>query len=145
MITKTCNVCQETKPLDRFPKCKTCKDGHNNYCRSCKKKKPYEIAFQKKYRKQYYKNRYKKYEYGLSEEDYNKMILSQNRRCLICQSETDLCIDHCHQTGKVRGLLCANCNCGLGFFKDDINILTQAVEYLKTKTPVILSENRSVV
>jgi hypothetical protein len=142
MITKICNICHEEKTIDKFPKCKTCKDGHNHYCRKCKKKKPSEIKYRAIYEKKCYKKNYKKRRYGLLQEDYDKMILSQNNRCLICKSEKPLNIDHCHISGKVRGLLCASCNCGLGFFKDNINILNNAVEYLKTKTPAILSESR---
>jgi hypothetical protein len=70
--------------------------------------------------------------YGLNEEQYNNMILSQNNICAICHKPSDktLHIDHDHVTGRVRGLLCSNCNTGIGFFKEDIDSLASAIEYL---------------
>ena len=75
-------------------------------------------------------------QYGISQEDYNRMFLHQNGACKICLNELPtnkkfLNIDHCHVSGKVRGLLCHNCNLGLGQFKDDVNTLVGAVIYLK--------------
>jgi len=78
--------------------------------------------------------RIKKRKYGLLHEDWLKMWESQNGKCLICGKSSikpsDLRIDHDHKTGKVRGLLCHNCNSGLGFFKDDPKIMIRAIEYL---------------
>ena len=50
--------------------------------------------------------------------------------CKICDDPDDLVIDHCHTTGRVRGILCRTCNGGLGFFKDNIKALAGAVLYL---------------
>jgi hypothetical protein len=75
--------------------------------------------------------------YGITQQDYENMIVEQNSKCAICgtdnpRSKDNLWhIDHCHKTKKVRGLLCQNCNTGLGKFKDDLIILQKAVEYLK--------------
>jgi hypothetical protein len=78
--------------------------------------------------------------YGISVEQYEQMLASQNGVCLICgKGETHtrngkvtlLCVDHCHKTGKVRGLLCKRCNVMLGQSGDDIETLTSAIEYLK--------------
>ena len=55
-------------------------------------------------------------------------------RCDICGHEPGkrkLVLDHCHETGKLRGLLCGNCNKGLGFFKDNASVLELAIRYLK--------------
>lgn len=78
--------------------------------------------------------------YKLDSETYLQMILDQNNLCLICKKpETNknkhgdirpLSVDHCHTTGRVRGLLCNQCNAGLGNFKDDLDSLRSAVEYL---------------
>ena len=75
-------------------------------------------------------------EYGITEEQYNNMILYQNNTCAICKkpSHKTLHIDHDHQTGNVRGLLCSQCNTGIGFFKEDINALASAIEYLTSPT-----------
>jgi len=73
--------------------------------------------------------------YGITLEDYNKMSSSQKHVCKICGDDepynTSLAVDHCHATGKVRGLLCSNCNRALGFMKDSVEILQNAIKYLK--------------
>ena len=71
----------------------------------------------------------------ISRDDYNKVFIEQDGKCLICgkhQSELEkgLAVDHDHITGKVRGLLCFHCNIGLGMFRDDITLLTNAINYL---------------
>jgi len=72
-----------------------------------------------------------KVRYGMTEADYNKMLTSQKGRCFICGRVEDIFhIDHCHKTGKVRGLLCGSCNRALGLFKDNPDNLKKAIEYL---------------
>jgi Recombination endonuclease VII len=69
--------------------------------------------------------------YELSPEEYNQMLENQEGTCAICQEVTKtLNIDHCHITGKVRGILCGNCNRALGLFKDSPNTLGNAIAYL---------------
>lgn len=82
-----------------------------------------------------------KYQYGITDTDYELMLKSQEEKCKICgQSETTknnngkikrLSVDHDHKTGKIRGLLCDNCNNALGRFNDDIEILKAAITYLE--------------
>jgi hypothetical protein len=82
------------------------------------------------------RDRHYKSHYGISTDEYNEILLSQNGRCLICGAEPDgraLDVDHDHETGKVRGLLCHRCNLGVGIFEDDPDLLTAVAEYLKTK------------
>jgi len=81
------------------------------------------------------------YDYGLTDEQHNRLLLQQNNKCAICKKETVLQVDHCHESKKVRGLLCQSCNLGLGHFKDNIDNLMLSVEYLKGKTPNILIAN----
>ena len=70
--------------------------------------------------------------YGLSLQDYRAMLASQGNACAICKtSARPLCIDHCHATGKVRGLLCSKCNTGLGCYDDDPDLTQAATEYLR--------------
>jgi hypothetical protein len=79
-----------------------------------------------------------KFRYGITEEDYNLMLENQNNCCAICKKESDikLSVDHCHQSGAVRGLLCKKCNLGLGYFKDDTTTIKEAIKYLnKSKGP----------
>jgi hypothetical protein len=73
--------------------------------------------------------------YGLTEADWDTLLIAQAGRCGICRGETPggkgrWHIDHCHATGKVRGLLCHHCNVGLGNFKDDPDLLRTAIAYL---------------
>ena len=83
-----------------------------------------------------------KRKYNLSLETYNEMLVLQDYKCWICKSKTanrdwqtkdqrlTLFVDHCHTTGKVRGLLCNKCNVGLAMFNEDKNLFTQAILYL---------------
>lgn len=73
--------------------------------------------------------------YGITTDDYNRMVENQNNKCKICGTNEPRGIggwkvDHCHTTGKVRGLLCNNCNVGLGYFQDNIEYLEAAIQYL---------------
>ena len=86
-----------------------------------------------------------KRKFNLSIEDYNKMLEEQNHTCAICQKPEividkragklrELAVDHCHTTGKIRGLLCYNCNRGIGHLQDSVELLQRACSYLrKTK------------
>lgn len=72
----------------------------------------------------------RKFKYGLTDEDYKQMMTEQQGLCKICKVEPATNIDHCHTTGKVRGILCANCNCGIGYLRDSPEIMRNAVAYL---------------
>jgi hypothetical protein len=78
----------------------------------------------------------------MSLEDYNTLLKKQNNTCTICKQlepiidnrnnqRRDLAVDHNHKTGKVRGLLCSRCNNVLGRIKDNVDILQEAIKYLK--------------
>jgi hypothetical protein len=121
--------------------CKACRNGLERLRRHEKKE---EIAIQqKKYR---VKNRdvilkkqkeYQFSKYGMTEHDYKVLLKSQEGSCAICSGTTTaksqyrMPIDHCHETGTVRGILCHHCNTGLGQFKDSIDSLKKAIEYLE--------------
>ena len=131
MTTKVCKDCQVEKPSIDFPKQPRNKDGLNTYCRSCQNirtkaspnwKSNVRTASLKK-------------NYGITPEDYDLMFAKQQGVCAICSQPDDekrqyLCVDHDHATGVVRGLLCHNCNIGLGKFQDDPNLLNKAIWYL---------------
>ena len=70
-----------------------------------------------------------KRKYGLTEEEFQK--LKEIKACEICNSIEKLCIDHRHSDGKVRGVLCNSCNVGIGYFKEDLTMLQNAIEYLR--------------
>jgi len=77
-------------------------------------------------------------------EDYRRMVEKQDGRCAICGrtaiqaslKRKRLAIDHCHKSGKIRGLLCISCNSGLGHFGDDLSLLLKAVAYLEGRSAV---------
>lgn len=86
-------------------------------------------------KKTVWKNCQLKRDYGISLEQYNQLLEQQEHKCNICgthrdEFKKDLAVDHCHDTGIVRGLLCKNCNTGIGNFKDDIDIMKKAIEYI---------------
>jgi hypothetical protein len=77
--------------------------------------------------------------YGITAEDYYNMLAAQDNKCAVCESEevnssrvlsNKLFIDHCHDTGKVRGLLCSKCNHAIGLLNDDTDLLQKAIAYL---------------
>lgn len=88
---------------------------------------------------------YLKRTYGITGDDYHVMYSNQSGRCAICEGEgftldpkhkLRLVVDHCHATGKVRGLLCHNCNRALGLLKDDTKRFKTAIAYLEGATTI---------
>lgn len=75
-----------------------------------------------------------KKDYGMSVAEYRKLERKQKGLCKLCKCEEThyrrLSVDHCHKTGRVRGLLCNNCNRGLGLLKDNVTVLKRAVKHL---------------
>jgi len=145
---KQCKYCNNIKILDEFyphpgtkdklrGQCKQCcteltrkrrKDDPEKYKQQCdlsnKKLKEYQFFWRLK------KN------FNLEKETFLQMLKDQNYVCKICnkpenrKKTSSLSVDHNHSTGKIRGLLCDLCNKGLGHFKDDINLLNNAIIYL---------------
>ena len=137
---KICKTCKESKPITEFHKRKDGKAGTRSSCIVCMRKKHLEYYHSRGGKElqadRSYKHNLKKY--GLTEEDYKSLLEGQQGRCAICRSDEtqrtntryNLFVDHCHATGKVRGLLCHHCNVGLGHFKDQQELLNKAIEYL---------------
>lgn len=85
-----------------------------------------------------------KRKYGISVDEYDKLLASQNGVCAICGTKEththksgklkELSVDHCHSRGHVRGLLCVKCNRGLGYFDDDLERINRAIDYLRKST-----------
>lgn len=140
LSSKKCPCCGEVKPTTEFTKKKNVeKWGFSSHCKACrnKKRKEYRLDNPEKY------NRIKRNQnlkrYGLTFEDQEGMLREQNYKCAICGQEIFLFgssqkliahVDHDHKTGKVRGLLCKECNSGLGKFRDNPEYLLSAVSYL---------------
>jgi len=129
---KICNHCKTEKEDIEFGKHSTRADNKNPCCKVCVRKK------NKVYRKIYperVKNKFFKYTYGITIAEIEELSKSQNHQCAICYddfSNSKCCVDHNHTTGKIRKLLCSRCNLGLGLFRDNSDILSQAAQYLRT-------------
>jgi hypothetical protein len=82
-------------------------------------------------------NEYRR-KYGISLEQYDEMLMAQDGVCAICATSCDtgmnLAVDHCHDTKKVRGLLCKNCNTAIGLLKEDVENMNKAINYIKFHT-----------
>jgi hypothetical protein len=103
------------------------------FCRDCwleKKRKTYHALTPEKKRRLLLSNQLRNR--GVTLADYDQMVKDQQGRCALCEREvSDLDIDHCHQTQRVRKLLCRSCNTGLGMFKDNIDLMEKAIAYIK--------------
>ena len=127
-MLKHCNSCDTTKPIEEFYKAKGRKDGRSWWCSTCAKayrKKKYNTDTNWEYQI--------KCLYGLDPADYYKMYDEQGGACKICSKNFPrLCVDHCHNSGKVRGLLCQKCNKAIGLLGDNLDYLTNAITYLES-------------
>ena len=148
---KECAKCHWALPKSEFNKSKVSADRIHTWCKLCVKEyrktwhernKERENAqnrawgnVNKKLRSKLARTRRLRM-YGLTEEEYNALLESQDGKCAICglpqlESNWSFCVDHCHKTDKVRGLLCFNCNTTLGKVSDSTQILFNAIEYLE--------------
>jgi hypothetical protein len=156
MITeKRCARCGATKPVSQFFRSKVRPDNCSVYCKTCqmaacaetrarhphlhrragerwRQRNPDYGRFRGLYRR-----------YGITRQDYEAMLQAQDGRCAICGSddprgtirnggEKSFSVDHCHETGKIRGLLCAPCNVAIGQLQHSEEILLSAIRYLKS-------------
>lgn len=157
--TKQCTSCGQVKSISDFyvdtrqvkvkrnPKCKICVRDAARIARQIQQEKKererieaslsilHQERIRQKARKQY--NSHLLSHFGKSIEEYDAMLKEQQGRCAICKTLVDriderLVVDHSHVTGVVRGLLCFNCNVGLGWFRDNMTSLSNAIEYLKS-------------
>ncbi len=149
---KTCTKCEVDKPFESFSKKK---DGLQNWCRECfaqyrkdnreherARLQAYREANREKFREYDRKNHRAKTlkKYGLTEPEYEALVLGQDSRCAICGKVPNdrLVVDHNHETGQVRGLLCRSCNSALGLLGESEDVLLAAYNY-------VFTHNRCVV
>ena len=150
-----CKKCREWRH-DRYGnrKCKDCgkalKYGYSFYrCPKCRKGKDNPTDYMRIWRKenpQKYQDATLKRRYGISYIIFQDLYKEQNGKCAICKNDIPFIdspnknrnklahVDHDHKTNKVRGLLCPNCNLMLGYSKDNISILTDAIKYLQNNS-----------
>ena len=77
------------------------------------------------------KDRKLKHRYGINSNDKLELLSIYNNECYICSSSEDLCIDHCHDSNRIRGILCRKCNAGIAMLKHAPELLVKAIKYLK--------------
>jgi hypothetical protein len=153
---KICSKCNLTKPLADYYKDKTKIDGHRAMCKACNResKKTHTLseeakakrkAYCREYSREYNRakcqdprfrlNKHLKHKYGITIEEYEDMLDKQGGVCYICHRECKvngrLCVDHCHRSGKVRALLCTQCNGALGLAEDSVITLKKMIAYLE--------------
>jgi hypothetical protein len=156
---KICKVCGVEQPLDNFYANKGGRDGRRPECKAChlaarkaryrENPRPYierVLKWQRENRERYLAKQqaYKesgskavsdrkshlKRKYGLTLEEFDALLAAQGGRCAICGKPDPDNVDHDHVTGRVRGILCWNCNVGVGQFEDDIERFIAATTYL---------------
>ena len=144
---KKCSKCGVEKPLSEFSKASREKGGHRSNCKSCaaayfqslprterearaQKTKTWRLKNPERKKASRRKCDLKK-KYGITPEEFQQRLSSQGGVCAICQKLTvRMAVDHCHATGRIRGILCVNCNPGLGKFFDSPELLRRAAGYL---------------
>lgn len=145
-MTKVCQRCKQDKPLDQFAIQRGMKDGRRANCRPCSGAvyKEYCYSNPEKVRDGYYRKMY-----GISLEQYRRMMLDQGEVCAICgcpetATNKSMAVDHDPVTGSVRRLLCHKCNAGLGHFNDNPDLLLRASQYLRDHEPSHRNERDNV-
>jgi hypothetical protein len=139
---KLCQGCGLTKPQNEFYRNAGSADGYRSRCKQCDAKRfqAWKAANPEKARDAWRRasNRYRDRgldrwkKYGLTQDDFLGLGEAQDWTCLVCGTQTqDLVVDHCHESGYVRSLLCANCNAGIGMLGEDPERLEAAAEYLR--------------
>ena len=128
--TRKCNKCNEVLPVTEFHIKADKNTNHYRFNSPCK------FCANHNRNKNYYKAHRRKIKYNLSQEEYDLKLKEQNYSCAICDIHKDdyskeFSVDHCHKTGKVRSLLCTQCNSGIGFFRENITIMKKAIQYVK--------------
>ncbi|MGV9985416.1 endonuclease VII domain-containing protein [Streptomyces olivaceus] len=114
---KFCLKCGEVKPWSEWHRNATASDGLATRCKACR---AIEGRADHLHR-----------HYGLTEAERDAMVASQMGLCVICLEAPPVHVDHCHKTGRVRGVLCFNCNAGLGLLRDNPDVMNRAADYLE--------------
>ncbi|MET7691131.1 endonuclease VII domain-containing protein [Streptomyces sp. NPDC005483] len=114
---KLCRGCGEIKPHNEWHRNATASDGLATCCKTCKAARG--------------RQGHLKRHYGLTEAERDEMVASQMGLCVICLKAPAVHVDHCHKTGRVRGVLCFNCNSAIGKLGDDPDAVRRAAAYLE--------------
>lgn len=139
--SKRCFRCKGLHSTSDFSVDKSKPDGRSIYCRTCKRKIQKKNRPSKELRKSK-RSRYARSDrnwrlktlYGITVDQFEAIFAAQGNKCALCKSEKsdgkNFVVDHCHKTGRIRGILCSYCNRALGMFKDSVDLLGTAIVYL---------------
>lgn len=146
MEQKTCATCGKTQPITQFSLARNGTKQHKpvrkSKCKVCQADAAREWYVNNQERAKENRRRYQfKSKYGITIEEYEKLLKKQNGVCALCKKDESaahgrtgtkfwLSVDHCHVFGHVRGLLCQKCNRAIGLFNDDPRLLRKAIAYL---------------
>ncbi|MBA2812437.1 endonuclease VII domain-containing protein [Streptomyces sp. KM273126] len=114
---KLCRTCGEIRPHSEWHRNATASDGLSTRCKACRAARGRQDHLKR--------------QYGITEAERDELIASQGGVCCICLSALPAHVDHCHETGRVRGVLCFSCNAALGQFKDRPDVIRRAATYVE--------------
>ncbi|MFD6286887.1 endonuclease VII domain-containing protein [Streptomyces sp. NPDC060205] len=114
---KLCRTCGEIKPHGEWHRNASASDGLSTRCKACR-----VVQGRQGHLKRHY---------GMTEAERDEMVASQKGLCVICLKAPAVHVDHCHETGRVRGVLCFNCNSAIGKLGDDPDAVRRAAAYLE--------------
>jgi len=129
MKAKRCPSCGQEKELSDFVRNRAAKDGIGGYCKPCHNRMSRENVIKNHGST---RSRMLKRRYEVDAVQVEWMILQQGGKCAVCKQKPAKHVDHGHKTNRVRGILCFNCNRGLGYFKDDWERMCLAADYLES-------------
>lgn len=133
---KFCSTCQITKSAINFGRNTHTADGFHGRCKSCQHEYA-RTAPRKKINHETVRKHVLWSSYRIRPQDYTRLLSEQGFACAVCkkphaeEKHKKLVVDHCHKSGKVRGLLCSKCNSGLGYFEDSAIAFRNAAAYLE--------------
>lgn len=136
-----CSCCKKVKSAGFYSRNSSNWHGYQGWCKACKAdQQRKEKSKKQKENPKFYekeKDRSLKKKYGITLENFKEMEQMQDGRCAICRGlniqknkKGHLFVDHCHRTGKIRKLLCGNCNAAIGYARENIEILERMIAYL---------------
>lgn len=135
---KLCSACRRDKPLDDFYRKASAADGRQTYCKTCQDSRNAGWATANPDRRAVTSRAAAFFrKYGITFEQRDAMLAEQGGVCAICERAypggrwDEWHVDHCHETGAIRGILCNDCNAGLGILGDDPVRLRRAADYLE--------------
>jgi len=155
---KVCGSCKEEKFLFDFSKSVRHRLGRSSRCKECLNsqrrqalrkrglKRPLGVSKEPNYRREKRRSR----SYGLSSISFKTMYDAQNGKCGICFNNMEFlakttCVDHDHDNGNIRGILCMKCNLGLGHFEDNIEKMKSAIEYIKKHSVSTTAQESNII